>query len=319
MNEIYEFNYVSSLGDNFYISCVENNLKSFLDYGFLNIGAFVNVDMPTSGLYGQSFHTLKNSVDPGHQNNRVWQTPKKDWVWESGIVYNSISPTPISGLFVNNSYYPAPSGSGSITYSLDYTNGRAIFNSSVSASSKVEMAYSYRWCQVTTASSSQGVKYLQQFTYEPNRSINTNNKGDNAIVANARLQMPAIVIETIPKNKDTPFELGSFVSLREQDILLHIYTENINDLNIIMDILRLQKEKTLQLYNIKSVVSNQKYGLNADGSKNINGLSYKDILLDSNLLWHRMYIKDMSFVDIQKNNISSLFWCICRLTSEIIF
>jgi len=319
MNELYEFNYVSSLNDNFYIPCVENNLKSFLDYGFLNIGGFVNVNIATSGLYGQSFHVLKSSVDPGYPNNRVWQTPKKDWVWESGVVYNGSSPIQISGLYLNNSFYAAPSGSGSITYSLDYANGRVIFNSSVSASSKVEMAYSYRWCQVATASSSQGSKYLQQFTYEPNRSINTNNKGDNAIAANSRLQMPAIVIETIPKNRETPYELGSLISLREQDILLHIYTENINDLNVIMDILRLQKEKNIQLYNIKNVVSNQKYGLNSDGSKNLNGLSSKDTILDNSLLWYKMYIKDISFVDIQKNNISSLFWCICRLTSEIVF
>jgi len=312
------FHNVQSLNDTFYISSVEENLKSFLDFGFLNIGGFINVNIPTSGLYSNSFHVLKNTTDPGYTGNKVWQTPKKNWVWESGISYNGSSPKNISGVIVNGVGYPAPTGSGSVTYSLDYENGRVVFNSSLTTASSVQMAYSYRWCNVLKSSDNNGWQYLQQLSYQPSNSMNTNNKGDNAILANHRLQMPAIVIETTAKNNDIPYELGSLLSYRQQDILLHIYTENINDLNNIMDIIRYQKEKTIQLYDIKKVVNSGVYGLNANGSKNSNGLNYSQLINNNTFHWNKMYIKDISFLDIQKNNTSNNFWCIIRLTSEII-
>jgi hypothetical protein len=270
---------------------VEENLKSFLDFGFLNIGGFINVNIPTSGLYGNNFHVLKNTTDPGYTGNKVWQTPKKNWVWESGISYNGSSPKNISGVIVNGVGYPAPTGSGSVTYSLDYENGRVVFNSSLTTASSVQMAYSYRWCNVLKSSDNNGWQYLQQLSYQPSNSMNTN---------------------------DIPYELGSLVSYRQQDILLHIYTENINDLNNIMDIIRYQKEKTIQLYDIKKVVNSGVYGLNANGSKNSNALNYSQLINNTTFHWNKMYIKDISFLDIQKNNTSNNFWCIIRLTSEII-
>jgi hypothetical protein len=214
------------------------------------------------------FHTLKNVTDPGYTGNKVWQTPKKSGFGNPEYHTKGTSPTNISGVIVNGNSYPAPTGSGSVTYSLDYENGRVIFNSSITTQSSVQMAYSYRWCQVLKATDNNGWQYLQQLSYQPNNSINTNNKGDNAILANHRLQMPAIVIETAAKNNDIPYELGSLTSYRQQDILLHVYTENINDINNIMDIMRYQKEKTIQLYDIKKVVNSGVYGLNANGSKN---------------------------------------------------
>lgn len=130
--------------------------------------------------------------------------------------------------------------------------------------------------------------------------------------------MPAIVIETSPKNNDIPYELGSLISYRQQDILLHIYAENINDINNIIDILRYQKEKTLILYDIKKVVNNRLCGLNPNGSKNTNGLNYEQLISNNQLVWNKMYIKEVSFIDMQKNTSSNIFWCIVRLTSEII-
>lgn len=312
------FNNVSSLNDNLYISSVEDNLKSFLDYGFLNIGGFINVNIPTSGLYNTGFHILKSTNDPGYQNNTVWQTPKKNWIWESGIVYNGSSPNNINGIYINNVNYPAPTGSGSITYKLDYENGRVIFNSPINANTNVYMSYSYRWCNVIKSNSNNGWQYLQQLTYQPNNSINSANRGDNAILGNHRLQMPAIVIETAPRNKDIPYELGSLISFREQDILLHIYAENNHDVNKIMDILRYQKEKTLILYDIKKVVNSGVYPLYANGSKNPSGLNYSQLINNNSYHWNKMFIKDISFLDIQKNTNLDLFWCITRLTSEII-
>lgn len=308
---------ITSLQDNMLIPTIEENLKSFFDYGLLQIGGFVNVNIPTSGLYKTTFHSLKPSKDPSYIANTVWQTPKKDWVWESGVSYNGTHPIAISGIKISNVFYPAPSGSGTISFRLDYENGQVIFNKAINSSSKVEMNYSYRWCQIIKSNDSMW-QTLQTMTYQPNSQINQSDKGDYAISASHRLQLPAIVIETIPRNSNSPYELGSLVSYRQQDILCHIYAENINDCNVLMDILRLQKDKTVLLYDLKKVINGNLYGLNNNGSKNNDGLNYGQIISDPNLIWNRLYIKDVNFLDIQKNTSSSMVWCITRLTVEVI-
>lgn len=309
---------VTSLNQNNLITNVEENLKSFLDYGFLNIGGFINVNIPTSGLYSLGFHKLKPTSDPGFVANTVWQTPKKDWVWESGITFNNSSPINISGVVINGSGFPAPTGNSTYGYFLDYTNGKVVFDKAVSSSYDVQMSYSYRWCQTIKASANQSWKILQTLTYEPDSQINQNDKGSYSVQGNHRIQMPAIVIETIARNSNKPYELGSLASSRTQDILLHIFTENINDRNIIMDILRLQKDKELQLYDIKKIVSSGVYGLAANGSKNPSGLNYGQILNNSNLIWNTLYIKDINFMDMEQNATSNIFWCITRMTVEVI-
>lgn len=312
------FHGIDSLHQNMYLGVVEENLKGFLDYGFLNIGGFVNVNIPTSGMYNTTFHRLRPTIDPGYPSNTVWQAPRKDWVWESGISYNSVTPVAITGIKINGSGYPAPTGNATYGYSLDYANGRVYFNKALPANATVELQYSYRWCQVVKSSNNQNWKTLQSLSLQPDSQINQAASGTYAVEANHRMQMPSIVIEPIARNSTTPFELGSLVSSRQQDILLHIFTENINDRNTIMDILRMQKEKPLLLFDIKKVVASGLYGLNPNGSKNVNGLNYGQLTQNPDLIWNRLYIKDVNFIDMEQNATSNLFWCITRLTVEVI-
>ena len=71
------FNNVESIGNKLVLEQLEDNLKSFLDWGFLNIGGFVNVNIPTTGINSNSLHTLKQTNDPGFVAGRVWQTTHK--------------------------------------------------------------------------------------------------------------------------------------------------------------------------------------------------------------------------------------------------
>jgi hypothetical protein len=98
------FNLVSNIGHINPVASLEDNLKSFLDWSFLNIGAFVNITIPDSGISGGAFHQLKPVLDPSLPQNRVWEAPRKDWVYESGIVHNGNSPIDISGIYLNNTF-----------------------------------------------------------------------------------------------------------------------------------------------------------------------------------------------------------------------
>lgn len=312
---------IESIGEVPIMVQIEDNLKSFLDYGLLNIGAFVNVSVPTSGLYSNTFSSLRPATEPtgvGAKTVKIWQTPKKDWIWESGISFNGSYPTPITGVIVNGTGFPVPTGNSNLSFKLDYTDGQVLFNKGLSATTDVKMAYSYRWCQVVKSSNNDLWKQLQLLTYKPDAQININNKGDYNLSSNHRIQLPAIVIEPGINNTDIPYELGSLVSFRNQDFLMHIYAENNNDAYKIIDIIKLQKDNNICMYNIKQVVSSGIYGLNADGSKNINGLNYGQIINNSNLRWKNLYIKSVNIVDMQKNNVSNIVWCMLRVTCEVI-
>jgi hypothetical protein len=310
---------VETIQDNSLISSIEENMKSFIDYGFLNIGAFVNVNTNTSGLYSLSFDKCKPTNDPSRPANTVWQTPRKDWVWEKDINYKNISPIQISGVNINGSFFAAPSGSGSGSYSLDYPNGQIIFNNPVSPSANVSLSYSYRWCQVYKSSSSSDVwKTIQQLTFQPNEQLNQQSKGIYSVLANHRIQLPAIVIEPAPQNDSKPYELGSLSAFRSQDFLLHIYAENTNDCNKIMDIIRLQEDKVVVMYDLNKVVSDKIYGLLPNGSINPSGQNYGQLIQNKDYHWNYALLKNITFVDIQKNPTSNFVWCMIRLTTESI-
>jgi hypothetical protein len=309
-----KFNNVDSLGNKLVLEQIEDNLKSFLDWGLLNIGGFVNVNIPTTGIAANFVHQLKQSNDPGFANGKVWQTTRKDWVWETGVEYNNYSPNIISGIYINNIFSPAPTGSGSYGYYIDYPNGRVVFNNAFS-NANMSMSYSYRWCQVHKSSSSPWWVELQGDLTSPNPQFAQKDKGNFNIPAKHRIQMPCIVIEPTSRSELIPWQLGATNFMVNQDFLLHIFTERAHDKNKLVDIIRLQKEKTIILYDSTKLISSGIYGINANGSKNINGKIYPDIVSDTNFIWKRCFFKDTAVMDMETAN-NTLFWCTIRLTTE---
>lgn len=314
------FKGVAQLTENNLISEVEENLKAYLDWGFLNIGGYININIPTTGLYGGNFHQLKTTEIPGYRLGQVWQSHKKDWVWESGFAYNDglggdHTANIISGIYVNNSYLPGPTGLANTGYYINYPLGQIIFDKPLPKTAKVELNYAHRWCQVYKFSSDPYVKELQELTYQPDPQLSQVNKGDYNLGSNHRVQMPCIMIEPIARSYSMPWQLGSESLNIGQDFLLHIFTENANDKNRIVDIIRLQQERTLDMYDINKVVKSGVYPLNYNGTKNSNGLMYFDLIRD--YFWNKTYIRNINILDMESRN-KNLYWCTIRLTSETI-
>jgi hypothetical protein len=306
-----QFQHVTSIGNRDSISSLEDNLKSFLDWSFLNIGGYVNITIPTSGIDGNPLHQLKPVTDPS-QKSKIWQAPYKDWIYESGL--NNQNPIRISGIYLNDTFLPAPTGSGNYGYSINYPLGHVSFNSAVSASSKVELSYSYRYVQIYKSNESSWWKELQDQTY--NMANFKANKDYSTITSNHIIQMPAIMIEPIARNIQTPIELGSSQNWITQDVLLHIFTENASQRSNLIDILLLQKDKTLNLYDINKVIKNNVFLLDYKGQINNSGLNYNQIVSSDTYFKHRATIKNSITSEI--NNFSShLYNGIIRWSVEI--
>lgn len=309
---------VDSIGSTLIINELENNYKSFLDWGFLNAGGFVNINRPTTNIVGFNLHILKPISDKNFTANTVWQTPRKDWIYESGITYGSSSPIQISGIYVNNTFYPGPTGNASLGYKINYPEGRVVFSSGISPSSSVEMNYSYRTIQVYKMEEFPYWQKIQQMSLENKTGFSLSGSGDFSIGSEHRVQLPAVIIETAPSSRSRPFRLGDKSLIMQQDMLLHVLSDHHSDRNTIVDILKLQEDREIWLYNTNNIIKSGVYPIKYDGSKNQNGQNYDIIVNNPNYRWLLCRLLNVNVSEILFNNIR-MYGSVVRLTNEIIF
>lgn len=287
-----QFHHVDSISQKNRLSSLEDNIKSFLDWSFLNIGAFVNIPISSPNS------SLKPVSDPA-QGTKIWESMNKDWIYENAhdnISYKSLSPIAFSGIYLNNTFLPSPSGSGNYTYRVNYPLGRITFNNNVSNSSNIKAAYSYRYIQTYKANENNWWKEVQKEIYGPPK-----NNNESSIVSVHKIQIPAVIIELTPRTILNPFQLGSTDNIITQDILLHVLCNNSSQRNNIIDILIEQKDNTLYLYDINLAVKNKHTPLDQYGSINDDGKNYNTLVSEYPTSW--CLIKNTNISEL--NTISS--------------
>jgi hypothetical protein len=314
-----KFTGVNSVNDYLLISNVENNLKSFLDWGFLNIGGFVNV---SSGANSSSTNPnkLAHVDDPNFSSGQVWQTRHQDWIYES---IDNYSPTIASSVVVD--------GVVSTGCTIDFVNSRVIFNTPISLSSDVRMDYSYRWVQVHKASGN--LVWWKQFQNDiANDSTQFNqNTGEYAVFNQNRIQLPSIIIEAVPRGVSRPYRLGDKSLVSDQDILLNIIAGSAAHRNSIVDTIRLQEDKVIWLYDTNKLTTAGVLPFNFNGSLNGSRKSYADLIMDcedpdpvtkeveceEEYRWKTCHLKDFVVSDVESKYLYEE--AKIRITCEIIF
>ena len=235
------FQHVSQVGDTLLNCELESNLKSYLDWGMLGIGGWFNVNIPTSGAWGGTFDQLRVVDDPSYTLGQVWESARKDWVWETGVAYTGGSPIDISGVYVNSTL----KGTGDATYGhhYNYPLGRVVFDTAIPTTSTIQLEYSYRNVQTYIADQA---PWWDELQYNSMRVDDTTfsqiSSGNWSILANHRVQMPAVVIEVVPRRTFQPYELGSSANFVTQDVLFHIVAESRWWRNQLVDIISIQKD-----------------------------------------------------------------------------
>jgi len=305
---------IDNIGATLLTNHLEINMKSFLDAGFLNSGGFINIHRPVKNVHSNPLYKLYTVNDPNFKTGQIWQTARKDWVYESGIVDDRHQPIQISGIYINNTFYDTNT-TGQYAYNIDYKNSRIIFQNRQSPSLNIEMSHSYRWVQVYNYTDAQWWQELQYNTNNNEEHRQNREKGDFTVPAHQRVQMPAIVIETVARGSAKPVRLGDKSLRIDQDFLFHIVANNYHDRNNITDILRYQEDKVLKFYDVDAIVRDQKHALNYDGTLNPNRLSYMDMI--NNYTWNTCRLKNMVLSEVESVN-ADLFECNIRTTAEII-
>lgn len=300
-----QFNHISDIGQRDIISSLEDNIKSFLDWSFLQIGAFINVSIPLSNPNNPGTHKLfPASGDPTLNYPKTWIAARKDWIHETGVSYKNTSPINISGVYLNDVFLPAPSGSGNYTYNLNYPEGKLTFNNNVNASSKVYMNYAYRLVQIYKSSDNSWWKEIESNNYNPSNYISNH------------IQLPSIFLQLVPRSLSIPRELGNTANILQQDILLHVFSDNSVQRNNFLDILVKQKDNTIILYDINKVIKNNVFPFNFNGTINPNRLNYNQLIDNNQYILNKCYIINSVVSELQSFS-ASLHHGVIRWTCEI--
>ena len=273
-------------------------MKWFLDWAFLGIGGWSNVTMPTSGAFGGTFDTLRLVNDPSYSNGQVWEGARKDWVWETGSSYEGYDPIQISGVYVNG----VLKGTGDATYAhhYNYPLGRVVFDNPISTTDTVKVEYSYRNVQVYVADEAPWWDELQYNSLRVDDTYYSSTcSGSWGILANHRVQMPAIVLETVPRRRFKPYQLGDTSQFVQQDIVFHIVGENRWWRNQLVDILSYQIDSQVWLFKTDTLIESGAYPLDYRGMKVASPLNYNNVVNTPQYRYLLARMTDMSITEME--------------------
>lgn len=307
------FKHANNISDDFLLNILETNIKTFFDWSFLCIGAWFDVGIYDRSIYGVNQHSQLIPVsDPSYDTGQVWQSIRKDWVWETGIAFNGTSPLAISGIYIDGVF----NENNGLNYSVNYPDGRIIFENPQSTTSEIKLNYSYRNIQTYRASDSPWLYTLQYNSFNTaNPDIVKSEEGDWSIGSNHRIQLPAVVVEAVARSKSYPYELGNNDIVIDQDIEFYVLAETKNERNKILDILRLQQDLVFLLYDTNELAQNDKYPLDHNGDLKANPLMYPGIV--DTYRWRKAWIKDVSLFEIDSVN-PEFHMGLARATVQII-
>lgn len=295
-------------------SVLLENFISFYDWGFVDKGAYYNIQMPASGLYGGRRDNLRRVKDPRYTDGTVYEAFRSNWVWETGVSHPT-QPIRISGVYINNSFYPT----GNVTYpfNIDYANGRVVFDNAIPAASGVALEYSNKWVKFTPAN---GIPWLRKIQTQSHRVDNPSfsffGSGDWVENSQSRLQMPLVGVRVVPNRSLTPYQLGGGQTVNS-DIIFYIFTENEWECGNIADIIASQNDRTIDLFDSNKVAASGVYPFGAHGYLNENALpsGLYPTMVD-NFWYEKCYINSTEVQSMKELN-PDLYHATVRCTASV--
>jgi len=257
-NNFYDYSVSDVLGE---------NLKQFYIYGLLEKGAYTAAIFSDTETSGQT--TLQRSYDPRY-GNRVYEGMGPSWVWQDAASVPSgyASVFQVSGIYVDKTFYPTDTA-GIYAHSVDYNNGRIIFDNGISDSVTVECEYVYNDVDILLSDESKWKKIVYDYTSQFNEIGSVQPSGLSSLIKENRGWLPTFVIEIDEIPNINGLQLGGGEK-QEFVVRYHVFASNPFVRNRLIDIVHGQFQKVLDLYNINDAP----YHFNFDGTLASGALEY---------------------------------------------
>jgi len=299
---------------------LQDNLVEFLDWALLQKGNYYNVTLGENSVDGNDMSLLRISSNPHFEAGKAWEGFRENWVWQSGISFN---PAPlvgtnnakpgISGVYVDDVFYSS-STTGVYAHKVDYYNGRIIFDSPIPTGSKVQAEYSYKYINIVYSNALPWLQEVQYRTWDVPSSFMSQGKGMFDLSAEQRFQLPAIAVEIVPRRTLRGYQLGGgqFV---DTDILFHCVAEDEFTRNKLVDIISLQNDKTIVMFNSNALASSNAFPLDYMGVPVSGAMRYPDLI--NTYYRSKLRLKNSIVQGVETIN-TNLYAGIVRITAESI-
>jgi hypothetical protein len=297
-----------------------DGLVEFFDYGLLGKGNYFNVTLGEQSPNGQDYSRLRSVSEPRFSDGQAWEGFRSNWIWQTGVPY---SPSPIttnnggkpgiSGVYVDDTFH-AYNSVGTYAHHVDYFNGRIVFDTPIPTGSKVQAEYSYKWINVTYASNLPWVRQIQQNSNQPDANFIDGKDSDVQIPPESKIQLPTIAIEVVPSRRFKGYQLGGGQYVYT-DILFHCVAEDEITRNALVDIVSLQNDKTISLFNTNKIHEDGVYPLDYRGSPVTNAKEYPEIVFSEDYNGGNLRLSNTQVQDMIAIN-SNIYGGIVRMTTE---
>ena len=297
-----------------------DGIVEFFDWALLEKGNYFNVTLNEQAPNGQDYSSLRSVSEPRFTDGQAWEGFRSNWIWQESVSY---SPSPItyhngghagiSGVYVDDTFH-AYNSIGSFAHHVDYQNGRIVFDEPIATGSKVQAEFSYKWINVTYANNLPWVRQLQQNSNQPDLNFIDNKDSDIQIPPEARIQLPTIAVELVPTRKFKGYQLGGGQYVYT-DIIFHCIAEDEITRNKLIDIVSLQNDKTIHLFNTNKIHENQAYSLGYRGTPVSGALEYPQIVLSHEYNGGNLRLTNTVVQNMVSLN-SNIYGGIVRMTTE---
>lgn len=304
---------IDNFGDMEEVTKVKTSFKEFLDWGLVDKGAYVNVNISNSNVFSQTQSRLRGVSDPNYGTTQTWETYRRNLVWESGTSQAS-QPIRISGVYVNNVFYP-PSSTVYPHY-VDYPNGRVVFNSGISSSATVKMEFSYKSVDVNDASKFDLLREIQYNSFNTGSSYSPSVSGDRSQLRETKIQPAIIAIDAVARGT-RPYALGDNNKWFKTEIIAHIVGEDKTMVDKLESILVFQTGKTFLLLDFDRMAASGAFPLDYRGALNSGALTYPDLSKENMYRDRKAYILDAYNTNDQMIS-TSLYYKVVRLEVETV-
>jgi hypothetical protein len=277
---------ISNIGDSTISSLIQDNLIEHFDWGFMDAGGFVNISVPTSGLYGGDKHKLRLVDDPRYTSGQVWEGFRSNWIWQSGFsgpaqpLTTTTPPSPgVSGVYVDGNF-KSITDTGTYSHYIDYPNGRVVFDSPISTTSEVTAEFSYKWVKVTRADED----FFREIQYRSERAdgdFTLVGSGDWSQLADNRLQLPAVAVEVVKDRSLSPYALGGGRHIVNTDVLFHVLAEDDFERDKLIDIISLQEDAEIAMFDSDRIGRSGVFPLDYRGMVNANPKIHTELIKPS--------------------------------------
>lgn len=296
----------TDIGKSLIMEQLSDNLIMFFNWTLLNVGAFTNISRPDSINPFGVRSKLRLVEEPNYVVGRVWEGFQGNWVWESGLDY-AVSPF-VPVIYVDN--VAVTTG-----FKINYPLGRVIFDAAIDIDSVVEAKFSVRRYNFYPSNTPwfKQILFASYLAGDPHFLETAQGKWADILGQN-RITLPAIVVEVSPRRNMRGLQLGGghWVDI---DVLFHIFAEDSWDRDKVIDIISMQREKTIILFDKNALLAADDFPLDDYGMVKTGAKMYPTLV--QTYSWKRCFFKDVIPQDVL--SIPPLYRGVARLTCEIDF